>query len=131
MIFPTDLYRFVSTLQSRLGPLLHNIPLLYQGAPALGEVLTMYNVEIKSSRDVLSTVEMRIRFQTLVEQVFSVLAEIRLLALFLDDLHEADESYVALLATNYPSPTLFYRSLDLIATLANSKSRMVCLNKPM
>jgi hypothetical protein len=35
---------------------------------------------------------LRIRFQTLVEQVFAVLAEVRLLALFLDDLHEADES---------------------------------------
>ena len=92
MIFQSDLHRFVLTLRSRLGPLLHNAPLLYQGAPEFRDILSLFNVDISSPREMLSTSELRVRFQTLVEQVFSVIAEVRLLALFLDDLHEADES---------------------------------------
>ena len=56
----------------------------------------------------LDTHELRARFQSLVEGVFTVLAETRLFALFLDDLQEASNS-----------------SMDLITTLANSRSRMV------
>ncbi|KAH8120504.1 dual-domain HisK/Mak2 protein kinase [Phellopilus nigrolimitatus] len=110
MIFQTDLHRFVMTLRNRLGPLLLNAPLLYQGAPELKDILLLFDVEISTPEELLSTAELRLRFQTLVEQIFAVLAEVRLLALFLDDLHEADES-----------------SLDLIQTLANSKSRMLII----
>lgn len=92
MIFQSDLHRFVNTLKTRLGPLLHNAPLLYQGAPELRDVLSLFDVEISTPKESLSTAELRVRFQTLVENVFSVLAEVRLLALFMDDLHEADES---------------------------------------
>ncbi|KAI5123720.1 hypothetical protein M0805_000314 [Coniferiporia weirii] len=108
MIFQSDLQRFVVTLQARLGPLLHNAPLLYEGAPVFKDVLQSFGVDVTTPKELLSTAELRIRFQSLVEQTFAVLAEVRLLALFLDDLHEADES-----------------SLDLIQTLANSKSRML------
>ena len=89
----------------------------------------MFDVDITSPKEALSTSELRVRFQTLVEQVFSVIAEVRLLALFLDDLHEADESYVC--ASCQPTGVVMMRvlrSLDLIATLANSKSRMVYLH---
>jgi len=73
-------------------------------------VLSLFDVDVSTPKEALTTAELRVRFQTLVEQVFSVVAEVRLLALFLDDVHEADES-----------------SLDLIAALANSKSRMLIL----
>ena len=97
MIFQTDMQRFVMTLRSRLGPLLNNAPLLYQGAPEFKDMLRRHGVDINTpDLELLSSAELRVRFQTLVEQVFAVLAEIRLLALFLDDLHEADESYVCI-----------------------------------
>ncbi|KZT22094.1 histidine kinase [Neolentinus lepideus HHB14362 ss-1] len=108
MVFHTDLHRFVGTLKARLGPQLQNVPLLYQGAEELRDVLSLFDINIEPPRESLSTRELRARFQSLVENVFVVLAETRLFALFIDDLHEADES-----------------SLDLIGTLMNSKSRML------
>ncbi|TDL28897.1 histidine kinase [Rickenella mellea] len=110
MVFHSDVHRFVKTLKTRLGPQLNNVPLLYQGAPELKDVLHLFESPLTSAPEILSSVELRARFQSLVEQVFSVLAEIRLLALFLDDLQEADES-----------------TMDLVAALANSKSRMLLL----
>ncbi len=74
--------------------MLHNAPLLYQGAPELKDVLSLFDVDVSTPKEALTTAELRVRFQTLVEQVFSVIAEVRLLALFLDDVHEADESSV-------------------------------------
>jgi hypothetical protein len=52
-------------------------------------------ISLDIPQETLTTRELRARFQSLVENVFSVLAETRLFALFLDDLHEADESYVS------------------------------------
>lgn len=125
MVFQPDLHRFVTTLRTRLGPLLHNAPLLYQGAPEFKDILQLFSVDISTPKEALSTAELRVRFQTLFEQVFAVLAEVRLLALFLDDLHEADESYVKhKIGVNLALIT-FCSSLDLIQALANSKSRMV------
>lgn len=92
MVFNIDLHRFVTTLKNRLGPQIHNIPLLYQGAPELKDILEPFDLALDAPQEVLSTRELRARFQTLVENVFSVIAETRLFALFLDDLHEADES---------------------------------------
>lgn len=94
MIFQTDVQRFVNTLKARLGPLLLNAPLLYDGVPEFRTVLQLHGIDISTPKEMLTTLELRIRFQSLVEQIFAVLAEIRLLALFLDDLHEADDSYV-------------------------------------
>ncbi|KAJ6501559.1 dual-domain HisK/Mak2 protein kinase [Mycena vitilis] len=108
MVFHTDLQRFVTALKERLGPQLQNVPLLYHGTPELQDVLALFDIEIATPKEHLSTRELRARFQTLVQSVFSVIAETRLFALFLDDLHEADDS-----------------SLDLIATLINSKCRML------
>jgi hypothetical protein len=92
MVFPTDLHRFVTALQERLGPQIQNVPLLYQGTPELQDVLALFDIAIDSPQESLATRELRARFQSLVENVFSVIAETRLFALFLDDLHEADES---------------------------------------
>ena len=86
------------------------MPLLYEGAPELRDILRLFDVTIEMPEMALDTHELRARFQSLVEGVFTVLAETRLFALFLDDLQEASES-----------------SVDLITTLANSRSRMVCL----
>ncbi|KAF7367339.1 Histidine kinase [Mycena sanguinolenta] len=108
MVFHTDLQRFVTALKERLGPQLQNVPLLYHGTPELKDVLALFDIELAAPKETLSTRELRARFQTLVQSVFSVIAETRLFALFLDDLHEADES-----------------TLDLVATLINSKCRML------
>jgi hypothetical protein len=70
------------------------VPLLYQGTPELREVLLQFNVPADAPQEHLSTRELRARFQSVVEHVFVVIAETRLFALFLDDLHEADESFV-------------------------------------
>ncbi|KAF9258589.1 dual-domain HisK/Mak2 protein kinase [Marasmius fiardii PR-910] len=108
MVFQMDVHRFVSALKDRLGPQLQNIPLLYQGTPELREILALFDIHLDSPRESLSTRELRARFETLVENVFSVIGQTRLFALFLDDLHEADES-----------------TLDVVSALVNSKSRML------
>lgn len=93
MVFHTDLHRFVTSLRERLGPQLQNVPLLFQGAPELQDVLGPFDISLDTApKESLSTRELRARFQSLVENVFAVVAETRLFALFLDDLHEADES---------------------------------------
>ncbi|KAF8746288.1 hypothetical protein AX14_000082 [Amanita brunnescens Koide BX004] len=109
MVFHTDLHRFVASLRERLGPQLQNVPLLFQGAPELQDVLAPFDIPLDTvPKESLSTRELRARFQSLVENVFAVVAETRLFSLFLDDLHEADES-----------------TLDLVSTLVNSRSRML------
>ncbi|KAG6891107.1 hypothetical protein C0995_014197 [Termitomyces sp. Mi166 len=110
MVFPTDLQRFVTRLRERLGPQLQSVPLLYQGTPELQEVLTSFGISLEVPTEHLDPSELRARFQSLVESVFCVIAETRLFALFLDDLHDADES-----------------SLDLVSTLSKSRSRMTIL----
>ncbi|KAH8992121.1 hypothetical protein EDB92DRAFT_1945661 [Lactarius akahatsu] len=108
MVFHTDLNRFVATLKEQLGPQLRIVPLLYEGVPELRDILNHFNISLDIPQETLTTRELRARFQSLVENVFSVLAETRLFALFLDDLHEADES-----------------SFDLVNTLASSRSRIL------
>ncbi|KAN0121467.1 histidine kinase [Russula decolorans] len=108
MIFHTDLHRFVTTLKTQLGPQLRIVPLLYEGVPELRDILNLFDISLDMPQEVPSTRELRARFQSLVENVFSVLTETRLFALFLDDLHEADES-----------------SLDLVNTLACSRSHIL------
>jgi hypothetical protein len=92
MVFHTDLHRFVTTLKARLGPQLRIVPLLYEGVPELRDILNIFDVSLDIPQETLTTPELRARFQSVVENVFSVLTEVRLFALFLDDLHEADES---------------------------------------
>ena len=94
MIFHTDLHRFVTTLRMQLGPQLRIVPLLYEGVPELRDILILFDISRDMPQEVPSTRELRARFQSLVESVFSVLTETRLFALFLDDIHEADESCV-------------------------------------
>ncbi|KDR85277.1 hypothetical protein GALMADRAFT_218372 [Galerina marginata CBS 339.88] len=108
MVFHTDLHRFVNALRERLGPQLQNVPLLYQGTPELKDVLALFDIHLDNPQEPLNSRELRARFQSLVENVFTVIAETRLFALFLDDLHEADQS-----------------TLDLVSTLVNSRSRML------
>ncbi|KAF8912937.1 dual-domain HisK/Mak2 protein kinase [Gymnopilus junonius] len=108
MVFHTDLHRFVDALRERLGPQLQNVPLLYQGTPELKDVLALFDIHLDTPQEPLNTRELRARFQSLVENVFTIIAETRLFALFLDDLHEADQS-----------------TLDLVSTLVNSRSRML------
>jgi hypothetical protein len=99
MVFHTDLHRFVAALKTQLGPQLRIVPLLYEGVPELRDILHLFDISLEIPQETLTTRELRARFQSVVEHVFSVLAETRLFALFLDDLHEADESYVAAFAS--------------------------------
>lgn len=82
----------MTALKARLGPQLQNVPLLYEGAPELRDILALFGISLDVPQEVLETHELRARFQSLVLSVFSVLAETRLFALFLDDLHDASES---------------------------------------
>lgn len=91
-MFHSDLHRFVTDLKKRLGPQLQNVPLLYEGAPELKTIFSLFDITIEPPRETSETNELPARFQSLVENVFSVLAETRLFALFLDDLHEAPDS---------------------------------------
>ncbi|CCM01303.1 uncharacterized protein FIBRA_03352 [Fibroporia radiculosa] len=108
IVFHTDLHTFVTSLKRQLGPQLRNVPLLYEGAPELRDILSLFDISLEAPREVLDTHELRARFQSLFRGVFSVLAETRLFALFLDDLHDASDS-----------------SLDLINTIVNSRTRIL------
>ena len=107
MVFHTDLHRFVTALRERLGPQLQNVPLLYQGTPELRDVLALFGVQLEAPKEPLNSRELRARFQSLVENVFAVIAEMRLFALFLDDLHEADASCVHFNSYHSPSKSSF------------------------
>ncbi|PCH33241.1 hypothetical protein WOLCODRAFT_21861 [Wolfiporia cocos MD-104 SS10] len=108
IVFHTDLHSFVTSLRRQLGPQLYNVPLLYEGAPELRDILSLFDISIEAPQEVLETHELRARFQSLFQSVFSVLSETRLFALLLDDLHDASES-----------------SLDLINALVNSRTRVL------
>ena len=92
IVFHTDLHSFVTALKKQLGPQLRNISLLYEGAPELRDILALFDITIETPPEPLETHELRARFQSLFQSVFSVLAETRLFALFLDDLHDASDS---------------------------------------
>ncbi|OSX67898.1 hypothetical protein POSPLADRAFT_1043081 [Postia placenta MAD-698-R-SB12] len=92
----------------QLGPQLRNVPLLYEGAPELRDILSLFDIFIEAPQEVLETHELRARFQSLFKSVFQVLSETRLFALLLDDLHDASDS-----------------SLDLINALVNSRTRIL------
>jgi len=109
MVFHSDLHQFVTILRGRLGPQLANVPLIYHGAPELKDILALFHIQITHVSERLSSEELRVRFQSVVEGTFASLADVRLLALvcfppfesifispsqFLDDLHFADEASV-------------------------------------
>lgn len=91
-----DVVRFVVDLQSVLGEQLQNIPLLYAGCPVLSEVLSRVGTTANGSQQEVPTRELRDRFMFLVATVFSTIGQIRPIAVFLDDLHNAPTSYVPL-----------------------------------
>ncbi|KAI6136939.1 STKc type histidine kinase [Pisolithus sp. B1] len=122
---PADAYHFVRTLTERLGPQRANLPLLFAGSPVIKAVLEGWGMNTtalgngienaieKASGEPggwarLATGELSARFQNLVESVFAVVTETRPVALFLDDLHEADNA-----------------SLDVVEALINSRSRLL------
>ena len=92
MVFDSDLHRFIAQLKYKLGPQLTLLPLLYHGAPELKDILAAHDIHIQARpEESLNTSELRTRFQTLMVSILSIIAEIRLFALFLDDLQEADD----------------------------------------
>ena len=88
-----DVFRFVGGLQSVLGEQLQNIPLLYSGCPVLSYVLSRVGIIANGSQEGFPTRDLRDRFVFLVVKVFATIAQIRPIALFLDDLHDAPPSY--------------------------------------
>ncbi|KAF9243774.1 STKc type histidine kinase [Melanogaster broomeanus] len=112
---PADAQRFVQLLTERLGPQLINLPLLFAGAADVRTVLESWGINVgafgtgevhEPSR--LATGELEARFQSLMGSVISAICDVKFLALFLDDLHEADTS-----------------TLDLVEALLNSRSRLI------
>ena len=93
IISEIDVVRFVGDLQSVLGEQLQNIPLLYAGCPVLSDILSRVGITANGSQEEFPTRELRDRFVFLVAKVFSTIAQIRPIALFLDDLHDAPPSY--------------------------------------
>lgn len=92
MASQADTKRFVADLKESLDVQFQNLPLLYQGVPELEDVLTRSSIQIEYPRESLSTRELRDRFISLVQKVFAVVTQIRPVALFLDDLHDAPTS---------------------------------------
>ena len=108
MAFHPVLPTFVQLRRLRLGPQIINIPLLYHEAPELRDILALFHINFDEPKVALSTEELGVRFQSLVETVFGAVGDVRPLALGLDDIRFADQS-----------------SLDLVGLLANSRSRLV------
>lgn len=92
MVSDADVRRFSVDLKDSLGVQLQNISLLYEGAPQLRDILEQFGTTVEHRQEPLTTAELRDRFISLVQKVFSVLAQIRPFALFLDDLHDASPS---------------------------------------
>ncbi|EIW86383.1 dual-domain HisK Mak2 protein kinase [Coniophora puteana RWD-64-598 SS2] len=103
-----DLHTFVTSLQERMGQHLQNVPLLYQGIPEIKDILEFFSITIDSPQDRLATSELRARFQSLLENMLLAISEIKTIALFFDDLHEADDS-----------------CLDMVEALINARIRML------
>ena len=81
-----------------------NILLLCHKAPKLRDILALIHINFDEPKVVLSTEELSVRFQSLVETVFGVVGDVQPLALFLDNIHFVDQSL-----------------LDLVGLLANSQ----------
>jgi len=103
-----DLHTFVTSLQERMGQHLQNVPLLYQGVPEIKDILEFFSITIDSPQDRLATSELRARFQSLLENMLLAISEVKTIALFFDDLHEADDS-----------------CLDMVEALINARIRML------
>lgn len=92
MLSPSDSHRFAISLEDSLGEQMQNIYLLYDAAPELRDLVGTLDDSHCRQESLSTTAELRGRFLFLVQKVFSVLAETRLLALFLDDIHDAPEA---------------------------------------
>lgn len=110
MMFQNDRQAFVQLLKARLGAQLLNIPLLFHGVPELRDLLAAFGIVLAEPKVMLSTEELGARFQSLVECVYGTLADVKLLALFLDDIHFADKA-----------------TLELIGLLSESRSRILIM----
>ena len=138
---PVDAYRFVRMLSERLGPQIANLPLLYSGSPIVKAVLEAWGMNTIALEDGsesstervsgeskeltrLATSELSARFQNLVESILGVITEIKPLALFLDDLHEADNAYVIGMCGEFIAERC-RSSLNIVEALINSRSRLV------
>jgi hypothetical protein len=80
-MFQSDRLMFISLLKSRLGEQLSSVSLLYHEVPELRDLLAAYGMFLDEPRITLSTEELGARFQSLVESVYSALADVKLLAL--------------------------------------------------
>ncbi|KAI9021513.1 hypothetical protein CLU79DRAFT_703166 [Phycomyces nitens] len=107
-----EIDEFYKHLQKSLGPQFCNVELLANLVPELKPLLEPKTVDTKESFQVihLDNVETRVRFHNLFVEVFRALTHWRMITLFLDDLHQADDP-----------------SLELIQSLVASRVKMLLL----
>ncbi|KZP00739.1 histidine kinase [Calocera viscosa TUFC12733] len=107
-VYSDETYEFVEKLRQRLGANLPNVQLLFSTAPELKGILALHDITSFAEVHSGSTVELRARFIDLMVDVFAACSDIRHLALFFDDLHNANES-----------------TLEVVSALAAAKLRMI------
>ncbi|EJU00931.1 hypothetical protein DACRYDRAFT_116810, partial [Dacryopinax primogenitus] len=107
-VYSDETFEFVEKLRNRLGANFRNVQLLFNTAPELKGILALHDVTSFAEVHSGSTVELRARFIDLMVDVFAACSEIRHLALFFDDLHNANES-----------------TLEVVSALISAKLRMI------
>ncbi|KZT56029.1 hypothetical protein CALCODRAFT_550887 [Calocera cornea HHB12733] len=107
-VYSDETFEFVEKLRHRLGANLPNVQLLFSTAPELKGILALHDITSFAEVHSGSTVELRARFIDLMVDVFAACSDIRHLALFFDDLHNANES-----------------TLEVVSALAAAKLRMI------
>ncbi|KAL7411025.1 hypothetical protein BDY24DRAFT_371574 [Mrakia frigida] len=108
--FQSDVASFFTTLKARLGPQLNNVQLLYHSIPEIKELMRMFGLTKLPNIENLPTQASTARFHNLIIDCIATLAQIKMLTMWFDDLHWADEP-----------------SLALIRSLAAAKVRMLII----
>ncbi|RUS27373.1 AAA ATPase domain-containing protein, partial [Jimgerdemannia flammicorona] len=103
-----EIHRFYTRLRDNLGPQFVNVQLMIDLVPELKPILA--NMPSLPALEQLSSGENVARFHSVFLEVIRSIAQRRMLTLFLDDLQQADES-----------------SLDLIASLVAAKIKMIII----
>lgn len=80
-MFQSDRLMFISLLKARLDEQISNVSLLYHEVPELRDLLAAYGMHLEEPKITISTEELGARFHSLVESVYSALADVKLLAL--------------------------------------------------
>ncbi|RUP47930.1 hypothetical protein BC936DRAFT_145161, partial [Jimgerdemannia flammicorona] len=99
-----EIAHFHKVLRNSLGAQLVNIRLIMDLVPELRPILGDMGIELMPEVEQLSSVESRARFHGIFIEIIRIISNWKMLTLFLDDIHQADEP-----------------SLDLVITLISAK----------